>query len=169
MTVRTRGIPEVPVDITSKEQLRQFLSDLRETVVGLRGTTQLPSSPTNFKVTPMAFANLLQWTNGDNADGVDVLWSATPDISTATQIDVGLSNQHLDYVGADAVKRYYWIRSYDKSAPAGTISTSLVVGPIAGTTLASGTATATPTPPPAGTQLVKHPITGYNVNRHGRF
>lgn len=166
-SVHRRGIPEVPLDPTdpkSAEQVRQFLRDIRQAVVDLRGPKSPPTVPTNFKVTPLAFGNLLQWTRGVNADGTEVLWNSTASLAGAVVIDAGSGNQHVDYVGNSGIKRFYWVRSYDAHAPVRSIE----AGPLAGTTLASGTGVTPPAPPPTGGQIVTDVTTGELVDRFGR-
>jgi hypothetical protein len=160
MPITRRGIPEVPLDITSKEEMRRFLIDMRQTVVDLRGPTQPPAPPTNFKATALAQAVLLQWTSGLHADGTEVLWNTTPTLATATVIDAGSSAQHVDFV-SNTTKRYYWVRSYDNHSPLRSVE----VGPQAMTPQAAGTSVATPTPPPAGQQLTTDTTSGRIVNK----
>ena len=162
-----RGIPEVPLDPTnpkSAEEVRQFLVNLRQTVVDLRGPKHTPTAPSNFKVTPMAFANLLQWTSGVDADGTNVFWNSKPTLSGAVQVDVGGSQQHVDYVGNSGVTRYYWIQSYDAHSQFHS-SVSIEVGPLSGATLASGTGVNVPPPPPSGQQQVMQTTTGQTVSK----
>lgn len=168
MTVKYRGIPEVPMDLTAHEELRQFLLNMRQAVVDLRGPQSQAGAamtgPSNLKVTPQSFGNLIQWTRGLHADGTEVLWNSTPSLANAVVVDVGSSQQHVDMVGAANVKRYYWVRSYDHHSK----SVTTEVGPISGVTLASGSAVAFPTPPPAGQSLVTDSTTGHTVDRYAR-
>jgi hypothetical protein len=167
MTIRFHKLPEVPLDPLhpgSAEQMRQLLIGLRQAVLDLRGPVNVPTPPSNFKATPLDFAVLLQWTQGINADGTEVLWNTQPTLVGANVIDVGRSVQHVDYVGNVNVKRFYWIRSYDAHAP----TRSREVGPLAAMTLASGTGVTPPTPPPASQGLAIDPRKGYPVSRYGR-
>jgi len=160
-----RRLPEVPLDFGKNQGERQLAVELRQAIIDLRGPQTAPTIPTNFKVTPMAFANLLQWTRGTNADGTHVYWNSVPSLAGAVQIDVGSSHQHVDYVGNSGVKRYYWVQSYDSHVQFhGQVSVE--VGPVAGTTLASGTGVNVPTPPPAGIQQVKQSQTGQTIDRY---
>lgn len=166
MAVTRRGIPEVPMDVTSAAEMRRFLVDMRQTVVDMRGPLQPPGIPSNFKATALAFAVLLQWTRGLHADGTEILWNLTPNLATATVIDAGSSSQHIDYV-SNTTKRFYWVRSYDNHSP----TRSVEVGPLGVTPAASGTVVATPTPPPAGSSLTKDSTSNRIVDRynpHGR-
>jgi hypothetical protein len=162
MAIIRRSIPEVPMDVSSQEEMRQFLLHLRQTVVDLRGTTTPPTPPTNFKATPLAVAVLLQWTRGINADGTEVLWSLTPNIGAATVIDAGSGNQHVDYVSNSTQKRYYWVRSYDAHSPARSIE----VGPQSATPMASGSSVTPPTPPPSSQGITADSSTGRTVDRY---
>jgi hypothetical protein len=160
--INRRGIGEVPMDLTSHEQLRRFLIDIRQTVVDLRGPTTPPTAPTNFKVTPLAVAVLLQWTRGLNADGTEVLWNTSTSLSGATVIDAGSGNQHVDYVSNSTQKRFYWVRSYD----AHSTSRSIEAGPLAATPMASGSSVTPPTPPVAGQGTTTDTTTGRTVDRY---
>jgi hypothetical protein len=159
MAVRQRGVPEVPLDAPS----RDWLVELRQNVVDLRGTLAVPNAPSNFKATALAFAVLLQWTRGQNSDGTQVLWNSTPTLAGANIIDVGGSAQHVDYVGNTAITRFYWVRSYDSQAPTSSPSTSSAVGPLSATTLASGVGVTPPAPPPGGGTMAIEPTTGHVV------
>jgi hypothetical protein len=160
----TRGVRELPVGIP--KDLRDFLQDLQGQVVSLRGTQQPLPTPTNFKVTPMAFGNLLQWTRSLGADYYEVLWAATANNTQANVQGVGDSAQWFDNVGQAAVKRYYWVRAKKYLG-----NTSLLTPGLSGTTLASGTGVNPPTPPPASKILVIDMQTGHVIPYalvHGR-
>ena len=163
--ITQRRLPEVPGDFGKNKAERDLLVEMRQAVIDLRGPQTPPTAPTNFKVTPMGFANLLQWTRGINADGTHVYWNSKASLAGAVQIDVGSSHQHLDYVGSAGVTRYYWIQSYDSQVQFHG-SGSVEVGPVAGTTLASGTGVAVPTPPPPGQQQVTQGQTGQVIDRY---
>lgn len=167
-----RRLPEVPLDFGKNMQERQFVLELRQAIIDLRGPHSAPTAPSNFKVTPLAFANLLQWTRGVNADGTHVLWNTKPTLEGAVLVDVGLSHEYRDYVGNNGVTRYYWIQSYDAQSQFHSL-TSVEVGPIAGTTLAAGVGVNTPPPPPAGQQQTTNTKTGQIIDRYqpgrGRF
>jgi hypothetical protein len=163
--VKQRRLPEVPIDFGKNNAERQLLVELRQSVVDLRGPHAPPTAPTNFKVTPMAFGNLLQWTRGVAADGTHVFWNSTPSLARAVLIDVGLSHQYVDFVGNVGVKRYYWVQSYDSHIQFhGAVSVE--VGPVAGTTLAAGTGVNVPTPPPPGQVQVTQSQTGQVSDRY---
>jgi len=163
--IKQRGISEVPldpVDPKSSEQMRRFLSDIRQAVVDLRGPKSPPTPPSNFKATAMAFAVLLQWTRGLNSDCTELLWNSTPTLAGAVVIDQGGSQQYVDYIGAPSVLRYYWVRSCQDVA--GIVGRE--VGPVSATTLASGSSTPFPTPPPPGQSITIDPITGHPVGNY---
>lgn len=162
MAISKRGIPEVPMDVTSREEMRQFLINLRQTVVDLRGPTTAPSAPTNLRATPLAFAVLLQWTRGVNADGTELLWNTSPSLSGANVIDVGSGNSHTDYVSNATQKRYYWVRSYDAQSPSRSIET----GPVNATPLAAASSVVPPAPPPISQGAAHNSITGQVVDRY---
>lgn len=160
-----RGVREIPTNID--EGLRGFLTDLKEQVQSLRGT-QIPlAQPTNFKVTPMAFGNLLQWTRIIGADYYEVLWSTTANNQKANIQGVGDSAQWFDAVGNVGVKRFYWVRARKFLGAASALTPGF-----SGTTLASNTGTVPPTPPPASHILVLDQQTGhvipYTLVRGGR-
>src|SRR5258706_7516581 len=96
----TRGIREVPTTIDPKDpQLRQLLVDLREQVITLRKAQAPLQSPTNFKVTPIAFANLIEWTRVTGADYYEILWNTVAQLKTATIQGVADSQRWADNVG----------------------------------------------------------------------
>jgi hypothetical protein len=160
-----RRLPEVPMDFGKNDSERRVVSEMRQAIVDLRGPQAPPGIPTNFVVTPLAFGNLLQWTRGINADGTNVYWNSKPTLAGAVLIDVGNSHQHVDYVGNANVKRYYWVQSYDSHVQFNG-ATSIEVGPVAGTTLASGTGVNVPAPPPAGATQVTNVQTGQVSDRY---
>lgn len=150
----TRGLPEVPLGI--EPQLRRFLIDLRQTVHDLRGPQAPPATPTNFKVTPEALANLLQWTPVADADYHVILWNTVPSLTNAfVAASLVAGGQYVDYVGQANVKRWYWIRAHRFTGSRSTETPAQ-----AGTTLAAGTAVAPPTPPPVGTAIANNQRTG---------
>jgi hypothetical protein len=138
----TRGIQEVPQHLDARTQ--SFLSDLRENVLALRAQQTAPSIPTNLHVTPISFGNILQWTRPVNADFSEVLWNTTPNPATANVVSVGDAAQYTDNIGQANVTRYYWVRAGKNNGVR-----SAVTSPIAGKSLASGTAVAPPKAPPA--------------------
>ena len=159
-----RHLPEVPIDFGKNQGERGIVVELRQAVLDLRGPQEAPTAPTNFKATALAFAVLLQWTRGVNSDGTHVYWNTVPSLSGAVLVDVGASNQHVDFVGKDGVTRYYWVQSYDSHSQFHANS-SVEVGPQAATTLAAGTGVVPPTPPPAGQQTVTNTNTGQTIDR----
>ena len=172
MTIARRGIPEVPLNPTdpkSAEEMRQLLVQMRQTIVDLRGPKATPTAPTNLKATAMAYAILLQWTPGQNADTTEILWNSTPSLASATLITQVAGGQYTDYVGNSGVTRYYWARSVDLHGrdTCGCLIRSIESGPVSATTLASGTGVVTPPPPPPGQSIVTQPITGRKINQTG--
>lgn len=166
-----RGIGEVPTVLKIDDpQLRTLLVNMREQLVNLRASQSPLPVPTNPKVTPIAFANLIEWTRVTNADYYEVLWNATPELKTATVQAVGDSQRWVDNVGQVGVKRYYWVRArrYTGSRSAETQSLS-------GITLASA-AGVNPLPPPppghiqvldagTGRKIYYIPVTGGRQNQ----
>lgn len=165
-----RGIPEVPMLATRKivdrdgkthhvladsPELRRFLQDLREQVVQLRAKQTLPGNPSNVKVTPQAFGNLVQWTRGTEADYHEVLWNTSPTIINANVVNVADSAQWTDNVGQVGITRFYWVRARKLNG-----TQSLEIGPGSGTTLAAAVGVAPPTPPVPGRNQVLNQRTG---------
>lgn len=140
-----RGIPEVPMMPDMDPQHRRFLQDMRQVLVQLQEAQSVPARPTNLAVTPQAFANLVTWTRSAGADYHEVLWNTTPTLAGAVIVPVGDAQQWTDNVGKNGIKRFYWVRAHKNSGPR-----SLETGPVAGTTLASGTAVNPPNLPPSG-------------------
>lgn len=152
-----RGVREVPSNVADSLQLRNFLMDLRQAVVDLHQPRQPMVTPTNFKVTPQAQGNLLQWTRS-NGDFYEVLWNTTPSLNGATSQQVGDSAQWTDQIGNAGTKRYYWVRARRYHG-----DSSLEAGPVAGTALAAGT-NVTPPPPPIPSQNIgQFGPTGHNI------
>lgn len=154
--MNTRHIPEVPRHLDAATQ--DLLVAMRETIIQLRNTQAPLSSPTNFKVTPLAFANLLQWTRVINANYYEVLWNTTPNLATANVQGVGDSPSWVDHVGNAGITRYYWVRARKFTGAA-----SVEAGALTGTTLASATGVTPPAPPPAGQIIVVDKSTGHQT------
>lgn len=167
LSIKQRRIPEVPTSVKDPNELLDLLREMRQALVDARGPTHTPGAPTNFKVTPLAGAILLQWSRGENADGTEILWNTSPTLNGALTVDVAGSSQYTDYVGAGGVKRFYWLASYDSHAPAGSPSLSSVIGPLSTTSLASGSGATPPAPPPQGVMSTNIRI-GYPIDRYGR-
>lgn len=136
------GIREVPNDFPAHQ--RNFLSDLRNAVVRLQSSVTPTRPPTNLKVTPIAAANVIQFTRSDG-DAYVVYSSPTADITKATAYQIGSVQQFTEQLGAGGVKRFYWV----SAVKAATGTTSALTGPVSATTLAIGAAATVPTPPPA--------------------
>lgn len=141
----TRGVPEVPMVHGMTTQHRRFLQDLRESVIDLRQNQAPLAPPTNVRVTPQSFGNLVQWTRSTGADYFEVLWNTSASVINSQVVDVGDSAQWQDVIGQSGVKRYYWVRAHKRTG-----ARSLEAGPGIGTSLAAGTGVNPPTPPPPG-------------------
>ena len=167
-------LPEVPLlperTILDKEgkphkvilggsELRQFLSEVRKSIEQLRGQTSSPGLPSNLKVTPQAFGNLIQWSRGTGADFHEVLWNTTPTTLNANVVPVQNAAQWNDNVGQVGVKRWYWVRAVKQTA-LHAVTRTIELGPIAGTTLASGAGVAPPSPPAPGVNQALNERTG---------
>jgi hypothetical protein len=168
----TRGIPEVPLPLSKTivdkdgkshiisvltPQHQRFFTDIREQLIQLRSNQAVPDPPSNLRVTPQAFANLIQFTRSSNADYTELVISSTPNLNdpSSTIVDIGTGAQYQDIVGNSNITRYYWIR-----ARKNTGSSSLQVGPGSGTTLAAATGVTPPTPPPPGNLVAIDQTTG---------
>jgi hypothetical protein len=152
----TRGIKEVPSDLPTHH--RDFFQDLRENVLRLMASQAAPRPPVGLKVIPISFGNVVQFIRTDG-DFYEVLWSTTPNIQNATSVNIGTSQQWQDNVGKAAITRYYWVRAVNQISGADFIK-STEVGPVPGTTLASGTAATVPAPVAAADTLVLDQKTG---------
>lgn len=155
----TQKLPEVPMEPGISQQLRFLLQEMRKRIEGLQGQNAPPGLPSNLRVTPQSFGNLIQWSRGTNADFHEVLWNTVPTVTTAQVIPVQNAAQWQDNVGQSAVKRYYWVRAVKQTA-LHAVTRTVEVGPIAGTTLASGTGVAPPAPPPSGVNQALNTRTG---------
>src|SRR5438034_225435 len=129
-------IGNIPVSFTWEQQ--QFLQTLVDAVKRLQPVVVPPAAPTNLRVIPQGGGNIVQFTRSDG-DGYVLYRNTVPSLNGARRIDLGRSNQYVDDVGAGAVEVFYWI-----AAKLGQLS-SIIVGPVSGTTLALGTGI---TPPP---------------------
>lgn len=183
--MNTRGIREVPMPsvrvivdkngVTHRvaeftEQHRQFLVDLRESVIKLRATQGPINPPTNLSATAQAFSNFIQFTRSGNADYYEVLHGTTANIKdpTTVTVDLGNSSQFLDHVGNSGIKKFYWVR-----ARKNTGESSNETGPVIATTLVAATGVTPPTPPPPSNIIVIDRITGrqvpYTLGTRGRL
>jgi len=155
----TQKIPEVPMDPHISPQHRSWMVEVRKAIEQLRGQNAPPGLPSNLKVTPQSFGNLIQWSRGTNADYHEVLWNTVPTVTTAQVVPVSDAAQWVDNVGQSGVKRWYWVRGV-KQVALHAVTRTVEVGPIAGTTLAAGTGVAPPTPPPSGVNQALNRRTG---------
>lgn len=137
---------------------RRLLVEMRQTVVQLRAAQAPLPTPTNFKVTALAFGALLQWTRVVGADYYEVLWNTTADAKAANVHGVGDSAEWVDHVGQVNIKRFYWLRARKFTGGASNLN-----GPLNATTLASNTGVAPPKPPPPGQIVVVDQKTGHQV------
>lgn len=151
--------PEVPLLPGHPPQLRNFLVEVRKTLIQLQGTVASPGLPLNLKVTPQAFSNTIQWSRGYGADYHEVLWNTVPTVNNANVVPVQNGQQWTHNVGQSGQKFYYWVRAVKQAAPH-AITRTIELGPIAGTTLASNAGVAPPVPPPSGVNQVLDQRTG---------
>lgn len=158
-TSLTQKIPEIPMEPGMSDQMRRVLVEMRKAIEQVRGQNAPPGLPSNLKVTPQSFGNKIQWSRGTNADFHEVLWNTVPTVTTAQVIPVSNAAEWTDNVGQSNVKRYYWVRGV-KQVALHAVTRTIEVGPIAGTTLASGTGVAPPTPPPSGVNQALNRRTG---------
>lgn len=148
------GIPEVPNHLDPTTQM--FLRQLKAAVVKNAGSP-IPARPTSkIVITPIAGGNIIQWVMTD-ADSYKVYAAATDDISQATVLDAGQSNEFQHLVGAAAVKRFYWVQS----CKGGVERNTPPVGPQSGTTLALGAGATVPSPPLSPDVPVIDLVTGH--------
>lgn len=152
-------LPEVPMGPELSQQHRNFLVELRKTVLQLQGVAAPPGLPANLKVTPQSFGNLIQWSRGTGADFHEVLWNTKPTIINAQVVPVQNAAQWQDNIGKNGVQRWYWVRAV-KQVALHAVTRTVEVGPISGTTLASGTGVTPPTPPPSGVNQALNERTG---------
>lgn len=101
-----------------------------------------PSMVSNFRVTPAAGSNIIDFTRSDG-DAYTLYINSTASVNGATRIDLGIANRYTDDLGQGSIKRYYAVKA-KKGNVGGTLS-----GWVSGTTLALGTPITTPTPPAA--------------------
>ena len=151
MRIATRGVPEVPMLPDLHPEVRRFLVDLRQSIINLRPTQTPLTAPTNLTVTPQDRSNLILFTRSANADYFEILWNSTPSLNGAQVLNITSSNQYHDWVGQVNVKRFYWVRARYFTNPS---IISVETGPVAGTTLAVGSAVNFPNLPPPGPQAV---------------
>lgn len=178
--MKPRGLPEVPMPnirvITERdakgnvvnthrvaeftEEHRRFLVDMREQVLQLRQRTAVPDAPTNVKATGQAFSNLVQFTRSGDADYYEILSARTPSLKDPNLQTNSIANSAswVDHVGQTGIKVFYWVR-----ARKNTGATSLEVGPVNATTVASAAGVTPPTPPPPSNIIVTDQSTGRQV------
>lgn len=133
------GVPEVPPGNFGRQAFDEWV---RNTLLSLQAAIIPPADITNGRATPLAGAIQVDFTRSDG-DAYVLYWNTTPSINGATRIDLGTANKYVDNIGDVGIKRWYSIRA--KKGPVnGNLSPWLTA-----TTLALGTATTPPTPPPA--------------------
>lgn len=163
-----RQIQEVPLTrtltiggkkVTSPIDPQEFnlLNDMRQQVQQLTARMAIPDPPKNLKATAQAFTVQVQFSRSGDADYYEILSALKPNTQDPSVriTDIGNSNSWVDNVGQPTITKYYWVR-----ARKSTGSSSLIIGPVKATTLASGTSAAQPSPPPAGNILVTNLETG---------
>lgn len=132
----------MPINGTYTRTERRILTDIRANQNAQVAAQTPPRVPVGLRVTPLPLSNLVQFVRTDG-DYYEVLWSPTPDISKATLVNIGASQQWTDHVGVAAVKRYYWVRSVRALASRAAIR-SPVTASVSATTLASGAVVTVP-------------------------
>lgn len=142
------------------QEHRRFLVDLRQQVLQLSGRIAIPDTPSNVRVTPQSFQNLIQFTKSIDADFYEVMHAQMPNQAdpSATLVDIGDSASWVDSVGQVNIKKYYWIRARKLTGASSPWT------PVAsGTTLASGTGVTPPNPPPPASIVVLDQLTGLRI------
>jgi hypothetical protein len=153
-----RGIREVPTHLDKATY--DFLQDIRQSVLEVRGLLQPPRPPTNLIATPLPGGNLIQWTTSD-ADYYQVLWAATPNLANAIPLSPGTGGQFQDIFGAAATKRFYWVYAFKDNGRRSITP----AGPVFSTSNALNAPVVPPTPPVSGDQIVIDPRTGFRGPR----
>lgn len=154
-----QGLTEVPTTLDLKDPaIRRLLVQMRETIVALRASQSPLPAPSNFKVTALAFANLVEWSRVTNADYYEVMWNSVATLKTATIQAVGDSQRWVDNVGQVGISRTYWVR-----ARRYTGASSTPAGPKVGVTLASNAGVNPTQPPPPGHIQISDAATGHIV------
>jgi hypothetical protein len=133
------GSPEIPLDFNTNQQ--SFLRWVRDSIKELQVAIVPPTIVSNLRATPLAGAILIDFTRSD-ADSYILYVNTTPSINGSTRIDLQRANQYTDNLGAGSVKRYYAVKG-KKGGLNGDLSPW-----VSATSLALGTATAVPAPPP---------------------
>lgn len=88
------------------------------------GDPDAPSLPSNFAVDTDLTSFILTWDNPTDADFlyVEILRSSDNDINNAVAIGRTYGTIFADHNFADGATRYYWIRSYDRSGNASSVT-----------------------------------------------
>lgn len=123
-------------------KLRKLLVQMRNAILQLSGSVEPLDVPTNLQVTPVAGGNKVRFTRS-NGDGYKLVISKTAAITDGYTLQLGNTTEYNDNVGAGAERRWYWVIAYAANKPEST-----PVGPVSGVTLALGTSTVIPDPPP---------------------
>lgn len=139
----TQQKPLPPVPRIQEGALYDYLRQLHDRVESLSSSSAAPNQPTNFSVTPVAGGNVVQFTRS-NGVSYTLYMADSPNRAAAGQVSLGTANSFTDTVGAGDHKRYYWVEALSQTG-----TSSGVVGPRSGVTLALGTATTVPSVQPS--------------------
>jgi hypothetical protein len=167
-----RTLPEVPtmrtIKITVNGQSQtvsspidpnelNLLTNMRQQVTQLTARLAIPDPPTNLKATAQAFANFIQFSRSGDADYYEITMALKPNLNDPSVVikDIGNSNSYSDQIGNVGITKYYWVRARKMTG-----ASSIQVGPVKATTLASATGSNQPNPPAAGNILVLDASTG---------
>lgn len=90
------------------------------------GDPNAPSPPTNFAVDSDLTSFILTWDNPTDADFlyVEILRSSDSDINNAVAIGRTYGTIFADHNFADGTTRYYWLKAYDRSGNASSVTAS---------------------------------------------
>jgi hypothetical protein len=127
-----RRVPDGLIDALPRGlgiALRDFLSDVRESVQRLELSHTPPPDMDAPKVSALPGGHFIAWNRKEGVDSYTLLAADTPAIDYTKQgflvMDMGNSNSHSFIFGKSGVTKYFWIighRGTKSSPPAGPVS-----------------------------------------------
>lgn len=134
------GHPALPRNVSPDQDL--FNRWALNRIINLEAELIPPTRVTNFRVTPIAGGNIIDFTRCDG-DNYILYLNTTASTDGAVRVELGQANRYTDNVGQASVKKYYAVK-----AKKGRLE-GLPSDWKSGTTLALGAGITAPEPPPS--------------------
>lgn len=164
-----QGLQSLPVKFDPKKDwgtVRMVLLSMQSNIADMQGVLTTPRRPQSITATAAAFANIIRFVK-TNGDRYELMMGPTANLKDAYLVDIGDTGYFVDYIGKDAITRYYWVRSVNIIG-SHTRVYSEYLGPVSATTLTVAGAVAPPAFPYVGDQPVQDQTTGFLTQNTAR-